>query len=81
MVERHAPPPSNPSMTPPRSPAQPPSFGTGPTADAASTAIAAGGGAVSSSTLLGGRQELLIQHRGEHYRLRVTRLGKLILTK
>ncbi|SFZ78125.1 hemin uptake protein HemP [Chitinimonas taiwanensis] len=32
-------------------------------------------------TLLQGRQELEIAHRGEIYRLRMTRNGKLILTK
>lgn len=31
--------------------------------------------------LLQGRQELEISHRGEIYRLRMTRNGKLILTK
>ena len=35
---------------------------------------------VQSSELLKGGQELLIQHEGRLYRLRRTRLGKLILT-
>ena len=35
---------------------------------------------VESEALLGGRQELLIRHEGRLYRLRRTRLGKLILT-
>ncbi len=36
---------------------------------------------LDSRDLLGGARELLIRHNGENYRLRVTRLGKLILTK
>ncbi len=36
---------------------------------------------LDSHDLLGGARELLIRHNGESYRLRVTRLGKLILTK
>lgn len=36
---------------------------------------------VDSKTLLQGRQEVMIAHEGQHYRLRVTALGKLILTK
>lgn len=36
---------------------------------------------VDSSQLLDGRRELIIVHRGEEYRLRVTRQEKLILTK
>jgi len=35
---------------------------------------------VESQALLGNRQELLIRHGGRIYRLRRTRLGKLILT-
>ena len=35
----------------------------------------------SSHELLGDRSELLIEHQGAEYRLRITRLGKLILTK
>ena len=35
---------------------------------------------VESEVLLGDRQELLIRHAGRLYRLRRTRLGKLILT-
>ncbi|HMO47987.1 MAG TPA: hemin uptake protein HemP [Rubrivivax sp.] len=37
--------------------------------------------AVRSETLLGGAPELHIEHRGALYRLRLTSLGKLILTK
>lgn len=36
---------------------------------------------IRSSDLLRGADRLLIEHRGESYQLRVTRLGKLILTK
>jgi hemin uptake protein HemP len=36
---------------------------------------------ISSDTLLGGAQEVQIEHRGALYRLRQTSLGKLILTK
>jgi len=35
---------------------------------------------VDSSRILGGRQEVTILHNGRTYRLRCTRLGKLILT-
>jgi hemin uptake protein HemP len=34
-----------------------------------------------SEELLGGRQEILIRHHGEIYRLRLTRNDKLILNK
>ncbi|TQF76580.1 hemin uptake protein HemP [Elioraea sp. Yellowstone] len=36
---------------------------------------------LSSRELLGTRQEVEIEHQGEIYRLRITRAGKLILTK
>ncbi len=36
---------------------------------------------VSSDVLLGSRGQIIIEHRGEIYTLRVTRNGKLILTK
>lgn len=36
---------------------------------------------LASAVLLGGRSELQIEHRGEIYTLRLTRNGKLILTK
>lgn len=40
------------------------------------------GGEISSASLFCfGRTEVVIEHRGEHYRLRQTRNGKLILTK
>ena len=36
---------------------------------------------VNSETLMGGERTLVIQHQGEEYTLRLTRLGKLLLTK
>ena len=36
---------------------------------------------VASEMLLGGHRELVIQHHGSEYHLRLTRNGKLILTK
>lgn len=36
---------------------------------------------IPSGELLGARGQLLIEHQGERYLLRVTRQGKLILTK
>lgn len=36
---------------------------------------------LESAALFGGRDEILIAHGGETYRLRRTRQGKLILTK
>ena len=37
--------------------------------------------AVRSDELFRGKQEIVIVHREEEYRLRITRAGKLILTK
>ncbi|MBQ0936677.1 hemin uptake protein HemP [Ideonella paludis] len=34
-----------------------------------------------SALLFKGQQELIIEHHGQSYRLRITALGKLILTK
>jgi hemin uptake protein HemP len=45
---------------------------------------AAGGGTrkrLSSADLFGDSQEILIDHAGQEYRLRITRQDKLILTK
>lgn len=36
---------------------------------------------LNSQTLLGGEREIEIEHAGQLYRLRLTSLGKLILTK
>ena len=38
-------------------------------------------GPIPTDFLFQGRQEVLIGHQGEIYRLRITRNGKLILTK
>jgi hemin uptake protein HemP len=38
-------------------------------------------GRITSLQLLQGRQQVEIEHGGELYRLRVTKAGKLILTK
>jgi hemin uptake protein HemP len=38
-------------------------------------------GILRADRLFQGRQEILIDHQGETYRLRITRNGKLILTK
>ena len=38
-------------------------------------------GAIPTEFLFQGTQEILIDHNGEHYRLRITKNGKLILTK
>lgn len=37
--------------------------------------------AITSEVLFAGKRELLIQHAGDSYRLRITNQGKLILTK
>ena len=37
--------------------------------------------AVDSEQLFAGHNEIRVRHRGEEYRLRITRQGKLILTK
>lgn len=36
---------------------------------------------LASNDLFGDAQEILIEHAGQEYRLRITRQGKLILTK
>jgi hemin uptake protein HemP len=38
-------------------------------------------GTIESAHLFGKRKEILIQHEGELYRLRITKNGKLILNK
>ncbi len=43
--------------------------------------INTGGRCVDSAALLDGQRELLIRHRGDTYRLRLTGTGKLILIK
>lgn len=41
----------------------------------------AAAGRLSSSALFGGAREIVILHRGQEYRLRITKAEKLILTK
>lgn len=36
---------------------------------------------LSSAALFQGRQEIVIRHEGQDYRLRITRMNKMILTK
>ena len=36
---------------------------------------------LTSGELFSGAQEILIEHAGQEYRLRITRQGKLLLTK
>jgi len=45
------------------------------------TSIIKPGLRISSEVLLSGKKELIIEHAGEDYRLRITSKGKLILTK
>lgn len=55
-----------------------------PPAATASQALPAAESAVSvlqSSELFQGRSEIVIQHHGQDYRLRITRQNKMILTK
>lgn len=49
--------------------------------DVTGTKSATGIRTVTSAALMGGARELLIEHGGALYRLRVTAQGKLILTK
>ena len=58
-----------------RSPQRPPADAA---ADAAPEAAVR---RISSHRLLAGERELVIQHMGSEYHLRLTRNGKLILTK
>ena len=39
------------------------------------------GRVVEADSLFKGGREVVIAHRGQHYRLRITQSGKLILTK
>jgi hemin uptake protein HemP len=56
---------------------QHPESSSGPTGQS----DAAAGLLLDSSALFEGRREVHIRHGGELYRLRITRMGKLILTK
>jgi hemin uptake protein HemP len=57
-------------------PAQPPMLASVDAAPAAAPVRR-----ISSQRLLAGERELVIQHLGSEYHLRLTRNGKLILTK
>jgi hemin uptake protein HemP len=50
-------------------------------AGAPAKAVHAGEARLDSDALLQGRSHVSIEHHGETYQLRATRLGKLILTK
>ncbi|MBA4032310.1 MAG: hemin uptake protein HemP [Planctomyces sp.] len=52
-----------------------------PATAAASQGATSSSPSIDSGTLMQGQKELLIDHLGEVYRLRVTRNGKLILHK
>ena len=56
---------------------QPPRLSSVEEADAPAAAVRR----ISSHRLLAGERELVIQHMGSEYHLRLTRNGKLILTK
>ncbi|HEV8441002.1 MAG TPA: hemin uptake protein HemP [Methylomirabilota bacterium] len=45
------------------------------------SATAAGAARISSAELFHGRRSIVIVHRGQEYRLHITKAGKLILTK
>ncbi|HEY9098374.1 MAG TPA: hemin uptake protein HemP [Thiobacillus sp.] len=57
----------------------PPTHAAQPTDKPASTPRPTG--VIATDALFNGNQEILISHNGEHYRLRITKNGKLILTK
>ncbi len=52
-----------------------------PAASSRARRLHKGCGCVASELLFQGARELLIEHQGETYRLRITRNEKLILTK
>lgn len=58
-------------------PSQPPMLSTVETTASSTSAVRR----ISSQRLLAGERELVIQHLGSEYHLRLTRNGKLILTK
>jgi len=49
--------------------------------EACSPAATTGIGVIESADLFKGATEVRVRHRGDEYRLRITRQGKLILTK
>lgn len=66
------------SLSPRSNPALPPEV---PPRQAAVPSRAGSAARLDSRTLFAGRSELLITHGQEEYHLRITRQGKLILTK
>ncbi len=67
------------STTPPTAPV--PGAAAPMHAHAQETGLAKNRGVVQSSELLGQQQAIVIEHKGQRYRLQATRSGKLILTK
>jgi hemin uptake protein HemP len=61
--------------------AAPPRRSSGPRSASSDATQAAEPLEIESEALLGGRSEIRIRHRGEVYRLTLTRAGKLILHK
>ena len=76
--EKSGAPDSDAHLAVPPDPAMPPRAGPASTAGAPAHAPPL---EISSDALLGGRTEVRIRHRGEIYRLTLTRTGKLILHK
>jgi hemin uptake protein HemP len=69
----------NPDQAEPDGMQVPPPSSSRTRADAGTRAFPSG--IIPTEVLFQGNQEILISHNGEHYRLRITRNGKLILTK
>lgn len=67
--------------TPATSPVSSPVASPASTAGLSAARASAAPRRLSSETLLADRREVEIEHAGQIYRLRVTSLGKLILTK
>jgi hemin uptake protein HemP len=49
--------------------------------DGPATATTSSIAVVRTAQLFGSRREIVIEHRGQQYRLRITKTDKLILTK
>lgn len=67
--------------THPTTPPATPVPGAAAPTHAQETGLAKNPGVVQSSDLLGQQQAIVIEHKGQRYRLQATRSGKLILTK
>ncbi|EPH3361183.1 hemin uptake protein HemP [Citrobacter freundii] len=52
-----------------------------PTKDTTTPSVASNERRIDSKTLLGNEGRVIIEHDGQHYLLRQTQAGKLILTK